>query len=133
MIGLKKDGSPYSVMIVDDSIFVQKSMTKILESEGFKIIDTAGHGREAVDKYQSLHPQIDMVTMDVTMPGMHGIEALKEIKEFDSEACVIMVSALGKTDIMKDALMLGAAHYIVKPIDKNKLLKTMEYAIQSKI
>jgi len=133
MIGLKNDGSPYNVLVVDDSIFVQKRMEKMLSSEGFEIIDVAGHGREAVEKYQTLHPAVDIVTMDVTMPGMHGIEALKEIKDFDPEACVVMVSALGKTDLMKDALLGGAVHYIIKPIDKTRLLKTMEFAIQSKL
>ena len=131
MIGVKDDGTPYSVMVVDDSLFVQKRMEKILRSEGFEIIDVAAHGREAVDKYQSLHPSVDIVTMDVTMPGMHGIEAMKEIRAFDPEACIVMVSALGKTDLMKDALLSGAVHYVVKPINKEKLVKTMKYAVQS--
>lgn len=131
MIGLKNDGSPYNVLVVDDSLFVQKRLKKLLSDEGFDIIDVADHGRAAVEKYKSLHPSVDIVTMDVTMPGMHGIEAMKEIKAFDPDACVVMVSALGKTDLMKDALLEGAAHYIVKPIQKDKLLKTMNYAIQS--
>lgn len=133
MIGIKEDGTPVKVLVVDDSIFVQRQMEKMLKTEGFEIVDTAVHGREAVEKYQSLHPDIDIVTMDVTMPGMHGVDAMKEIKKFDPEACVVIVSALGKTDLMKDALLNGAAHYIVKPIQKDNLLKTIQYALQSRI
>ena len=131
MIGIKEDGTPFKVLVVDDSIFVQHQMEKLLKAEGFEIIETAVHGKEAVEKYQSLHPEVDIVTMDVTMPGMHGVEAMKEIKKFDPDACVVIVSALGKTDLMKEALLSGAAHYIVKPISKENLIKTINYAIQS--
>ena len=131
MIGLRPNGTPYNVLVVDDSIFVQNQMKKLLTAEGFKIIDVAGHGREAVEKYQSLHPSVDVVTMDITMPGMHGIEAVKEIKEFDPKACIVMISALGKSDLMKDAFLSGAAHYIIKPIEKDNLYKTIQYALES--
>ena len=133
MTGRKADGTSYKVLVVDDSIFVQHQMKKILSAEGFEIVDTAVHGREAVDKYRALYPDIDIVTMDVTMPGMHGVEAMNEIKKIDPDACVVIVSALGKTDLMKQALLDGAAHYLVKPIEKEKLLQAMQYAIDSRL
>jgi len=133
MIGKKPDGSAYKVLVVDDSLFVQHQMEKLLISEGFEIIGTASHGREAIEKYRNFHPEVDIVTMDVTMPGMHGVEAMNEIRKIDPDACVVIVSALGKTDLMKKALLDGAAHYLVKPIDKRKLIKTMRYAIESRI
>ncbi|MBI9107866.1 MAG: response regulator [Spirochaetales bacterium] len=133
MIGKRDDGTSYKVLIVDDSLFVQHLVAKLLEAEGFNIIDTASHGREAIEKYKSFHPDIDIVTMDVTMPGMHGVEAMNEIRKIDPEACVVIVSALGKTDLMKKALLDGAAHYLVKPITKDKLLQCMQYAIDSRI
>lgn len=133
MIGKKADGSSFKVLIVDDSLFVQHQMEKLLIAEGFEIIDTASHGREAIEKYRTLHPGIDIVTMDITMPGMHGVEAMDEINKIDPNACVIIVSALGKTDLMKKALLGGAVHYLVKPIVKDKLMKTMKYAIESRM
>ncbi len=131
MIGLKADGSPYRIMIVDDSIFVQNQIKKLLLPEGFEIVATAGHGREAIEKYQSLCSSIDLVTMDITMPGMHGVEAMKEIIKINPDACVVIVSALGRTDLMKEALLCGAANYIIKPIKRKNLLQTIQYAIQA--
>lgn len=133
MIGKKTDGSSYKVLIVDDSLFVQHQMERLLTDAGFEIIGIASHGREAIEKYQSFHPDVDIVTMDVTMPGMHGVEAMNEIKKIDPNACVVIVSALGKTDLMKQALLDGAAHYLVKPIEKDKLLEAVQYAIKSRV
>lgn len=124
-IGLDDSGRPYRVMVVDDSLFVQRQLSKLLNSEGFSIVDTAMHGREAVEKYQALHPEVDLVTMDVTMPGMDGITALSAIREFDEKAVVIVVTALGKTELLKEALLKGAAGYILKPLHKDEVRKKM--------
>ncbi len=74
--GLKEDGSPYRVLIVDDSLFVVKQISQILSSEGFEIIGTAADGEEGVQKYRELSPRVDIVTMDITMPKMDGVTAL---------------------------------------------------------
>ncbi len=121
--GIKEDGTPYRVLIVDDSMFVKKQITQILNSEGFEIADTASDGEEGVEKYKELYPNIDLVTMDITMPKMDGITALEKILEFDKNAKVIMISALGKQDLVKKALLLGAKNYIVKPLDRKKVLE----------
>ena len=71
--GLKPDGTPYNILIVDDSIFVKKQISQILTSEQFNIIDTEGDGEEAIEKYKEHHPNIDLVTMDITMPKLDGI------------------------------------------------------------
>lgn len=120
--GLKPDGSSFRVLIVDDSIFVKKQLTQILTSEQFEIVDTCANGEEAVEKYKENHPNIDFVTMDITMPVLDGISALEKIIEFDKEAVVLMISALGKQDLVKKALMMGAKNYIVKPLDRKKVL-----------
>lgn len=121
--GQKTDGTPYKVLVVDDSIFVTKQISQILTSEGFDIAATAVNGEEAVNKYKELYPSLDFVTMDITMPKMDGITALEHILKFDPQAKVIMISALGSQDLVKKSLMSGAKNYIVKPLDRKKVLE----------
>lgn len=121
--GLKPDGTPYRVLIVDDSMFVAKQLSQILTSEGFEVVGTAGDGEEGLNKYKELYPKVDLVTMDITMPKMDGVTALEQIIAFDKEAKVIMVSALGKQDLVKKSLLTGAKNYIVKPLDRKKVLE----------
>jgi two-component system chemotaxis response regulator CheY len=127
--GIKPDGSPYRVLVVDDSMFVKKQLTQILSSEGFEVIASASDGVESLEKYKELHPNVDLVTMDITMPGMDGVTALEKIIEFDKEAKVIMISALGKQDLVKKAFMIGAKNYIVKPLDRGKVLERIRQAL----
>jgi two-component system chemotaxis response regulator CheY len=121
--GIKNGGQAYRVLIVDDSMFVTKQISQILSSEGFEVIGTAADGAEGVEKYKELYPNIDLVTMDITMPKMDGVTALEHIVEFDKDAKVVMVSALGKQDLVKKALLAGAKNYIVKPLDRKKVLE----------
>lgn len=128
--GQKPDGTPYKVMIVDDSMFVSKQISQILTSEGFDVVGTAANGEEGLEKYKELYPNVDLVTMDITMPKMDGVTALEKIIEFDKEARVIMISALGKQDLVKKALMIGAKNYIVKPLDRVKVLERVLMSLQ---
>ncbi|GAB6393278.1 MAG: response regulator [Treponematales bacterium] len=121
--GLKPSGEPYRVLIVDDSMFIAKQLGQIFSSEGFEIAGTAADGAEGVGKYKELHPKVDVVTMDITMPVLDGVSALEKILEFDRNAVVIMVSALGKEDVVKKSLLMGAKSYIVKPLDRKKVLE----------
>ena len=121
--GLKEDGSCYKILVVDDSMFVAKQLGQILTSEGYEIVATAVDGKDGVDKYKELCPHVDLVTMDITMPKMDGITALEQIMAFDKNAKVVMVSALGKEELVKKSLMLGAKSYIVKPLDRKKVLE----------
>ncbi|MFO8065645.1 MAG: response regulator [Spirochaetota bacterium] len=121
--GVKEDGEPYRVMIVDDSMFVTKQISQILSSEGFEVVGTASDGQQGVEKYKELYPNVDVVTMDITMPKMDGVAALQQIIEFDKDAVVVMISALGKQDLVKKALLVGAKNYIVKPLDRKKVLE----------
>ncbi len=121
--GQKADGSPFKVLVVDDSMFVAKQIGQILTSEGYEIVSTAGDGVEGVEKYKELCPNVDLVTMDITMPKMDGITALEQIMAFDKNAKVVMISALGKEELVKKALLLGAKNYIVKPLDRKKVLE----------
>ena len=128
--GHSDGGQAYKVLVVDDSMFVKKQISQILTSEGFEVVGTAGDGLEGLEKYKELYPDVDFVTMDITMPKMDGISSLEKIIEFDKDAKVIMVSALGKQDLVKKALMMGAKNYIVKPLDRVKVLERVLQSIK---
>ncbi|MDC7221920.1 MAG: response regulator [Spirochaetales bacterium] len=121
--GINDMGSPYKVLLVDDSMFVRKQLSQILTSEGFDIVGEAGDGVEGLEMYKNLAPNVDLVTMDITMPRMDGLTCLEKIVEYDSNAKIIMISALGKEDLVKKALITGAKNYIVKPLDRKKVLE----------
>ena len=101
------------ILIVDDTLFMRTLLKNILFSGGHTIIGEAGDGSEAVEKYKELKP--DLVTMDVVMPKMNGIEALKAIKTLDPSARVVMCTAVGQEQMVKLAIKTGARGYIVKP------------------
>jgi two-component system chemotaxis response regulator CheY len=92
--GLKDDGTPFRVLVVDDSMFIAKQLGQIFTSEGFELAGTAADGAQGLERYKEMYPHIDLVTMDITMPVMDGVTALEKILEFDKNAVVIMVSAL---------------------------------------
>ncbi len=128
--GTKLDGTKFRVLIVDDSMFVAKQLTQILTSDGYEVVATAQDGKEGVDKYKELCPNVDLVTMDITMPRMDGIAALEQIMAFDKNARVVMVSALGKEELVKQSLLSGAKNYIVKPLDRKKVLERISASLK---
>ncbi len=121
--GLKPDNTPFNILIVDDSMFIVKQLSQILSSESYNIVDTATDGEAGVRKYKELYPKVDLVTLDITMPKKDGLQVLKEVIEFDKDAKIIMISAIGKQDYVKEALLLGAKNYIVKPLNREKVLE----------
>jgi two-component system, chemotaxis family, chemotaxis protein CheY len=127
--GHKPDGAAYRVLLVDDSIFIAKQLSQILSSEGYDVVGTAADGIQGVEMYKENYPNLDLVTMDITMPNMDGITALEKIMEFDKNARVVMISALGKEDLVKKALVTGAKSYIVKPLDRKKVLERIHSVI----
>jgi len=108
------------VLIVDDAVFMRMSIKNMITKHGFEIVGEAGNGNEAVAKYNELKP--DIVTMDITMPEKTGLEALKEIVAIDSNATIIMVSALGQEAMMKEAITNGAKGFIVKPFKEDVIV-----------
>ncbi|MBN2625830.1 MAG: response regulator [Spirochaetales bacterium] len=121
--GLNDMGVPYKVLLIDDSMFVRKQLSQILTSEGFEIVGEAGDGVDGLEMYKSLSPNVDLVTLDITMPRMDGLTCLEKLVEFDKSCKVIMISALGKEDLVKRSLITGAKNYIVKPLDRKKVLE----------
>ncbi|PCG20262.1 response regulator [Brachyspira sp. G79] len=125
--GINEFGKPFKVLIVDDSAFVVKQLQQIFVSEQYNVVGTAENGEEGVLMYKEYKP--DLVTMDITMPKMDGITALTKIIEYDKNAKVVMVSALGKEDMVKKALLAGAKNYITKPLDRKKVLERIKMVL----
>jgi len=117
------------ILIVDDTLFMRTLLKNILFSGGHQIVGEAGDGDEAVVKYKELKP--DLVTMDVVMPKMNGIEALKAIKSFDPGARVVMCTAVGQEQMVKLAIKSGARGYIVKPFQAPKVLEEINNVLGS--
>ena len=115
-----------NVMIVDDAAFMRMKLKDILEKNGYTVVAEAQNGVEAIEKYKAEKP--NLVTMDITMPEMDGVEALKEIKAFDSAARVVMCSAMGQQGMVMDAIRLGAVDFIVKPFDSDRVIKALDKA-----
>ncbi len=114
------------VMIVDDAAFMRMKLKDILEKNGYEVVAEAQNGIEAIEKYKVEKP--DLVTMDITMPEMDGVEALKGIKAFDPASRVVMCSAMGQQGMVMDAIRSGAVDFIVKPFDRDRVIKALDKA-----
>jgi two-component system chemotaxis response regulator CheY len=111
------------VMIVDDAAFIRISLRRILENHDFEVIGEAVNGKEAIEMYKALCP--DVVTMDITMPELDGIATLKLIKSYDNNAKIVMITAMGQEGFVKDAIKCGAAAFIVKPWKEEFIIETL--------
>ncbi|ETT85867.1 response regulator [Viridibacillus sp. FSL R5-0477] len=115
------------ILIVDDAAFMRMMIKDILTKNGFEVVGEAGDGAQAIEKYSELKP--DLVTMDITMPEMDGIAALKSIKEKDPSAIVIMCSAMGQQAMVIDAIQAGAKDFIVKPFQADRVIEAIQKAL----
>lgn len=118
------------ILIVDDAAFMRMMLKDILAKKGYDVCGEAGTGAEAVEMYQSLAP--DLVTMDITMPIMDGVEAVRNIKKLDPDCKVLMVSAMGQQKLIVESLEAGALDFIVKPFQPDKVIETVERYIGDK-
>lgn len=107
------------ILICDDAMLMRHLLENMLKGMGHEVIGTAGNGAEAIQKYKKLKP--DLVTMDITMPVVTGLEALTSIKIYDPKAKVIMCSAMGQEHMIIDALKEGAIDFIIKPFQENRV------------
>lgn len=117
------------ILIVDDSITARNSLKRILLDSNHTVVGEAADGEEGFQKYLSLKP--DVVTMDITMPVLNGIESLKKIMSSDPDACVIMISALGQGGKILEALNSGAKHYITKPFEAESVMGALSEVMSS--
>ena len=116
-----------TILVVDDAAFMRMMVRDILAREGY-VIQEAVNGRDAVEKYDEIRP--DLVTMDITMPEMDGLAALKAIRAVHPEARVLMVSAMGQQKLIVEALAEGAIDFLVKPFQPTKVLETVKRCLQ---
>jgi len=117
-----------TVLIVDDTAFMRMTLKNILEHNGFEIVGEGADGVQAVELYQKLSPSL--VTMDITMPNMDGISAIKEIVKNDAEAKIIVVSAMGQKSLVIDALNAGAKDFVVKPFKPDRVAEALNKVFQ---
>ncbi len=112
------------ILIADDAAFMRMMIKNILEKNGYTIVGEAENGKQAVDLYVETNP--DLVTMDITMPEMNGLEAVKAIRAKDSNANIIMCSAMGQQAMVMEAIQAGAKDFVVKPFQQDRLLQAVE-------
>jgi two-component system, chemotaxis family, chemotaxis protein CheY len=110
------------ILIVDDAEFLRLRLTKILDAGGYEVFQ-AENGLKAVATYKEIHP--DVVLMDITMPEMDGLTALKEIVGFDSQARVVMLTALGQESVVLEAVKSGARDFVVKPFEHERVMSAI--------
>ncbi len=115
----------FKILICDDSMFARKNLSMFLASLGIGNIYEAADGEESVAKYQEFKP--DLVFMDIVMPKLTGIDALRQIIESDPAAKVVMASSVGTQNHLKQAIMLGAYDFVQKPVDKEQVKKIIEH------
>ncbi|NLM74097.1 MAG: response regulator [Clostridiaceae bacterium] len=116
-----------SILIVDDAAFMRMMIKDILSKNGFSVVGEAENGLRAVEKYKELNP--DLVIMDITMPEMDGIQAVKQIKTLDPSARIIMCSAMGQQAMVIESIQAGAKDFIVKPFQAERVIEAVKKAV----
>ena len=111
------------ILIVDDAEFLRMRISKMLVGDGYEVVE-AENGKQAVEYYKEHSPNV--VLMDITMPEMDGLTALKEIKSFDAGAKVVMLTALGQESVVLEAIKSGARDFVVKPFERERVLNAIE-------
>jgi two-component system chemotaxis response regulator CheY len=117
-----------TVLIVDDALFMRMMIRDILSKDGFDVVAEAENGVEAVERFKEVRP--DLVTMDIVMPEMDGIEAVKQIMKIDPNAKILMCSAMGQQPLVVEALEAGAKDFIIKPFQPSKVIEAVEKALK---
>jgi len=112
------------ILVVDDAAFMRMMIKDILTKNGYEVVGEASDGAQAIEKFKESNP--DLITMDITMPEMDGITALKEIKKINPSAKVIMCSAMGQQAMVIDAIQAGAKDFIVKPFQADRVIEAIK-------
>ncbi len=116
-----------NILLVDDAAFMRMMLKDILTKNGYKIVGEAENGSKALEKYKETMP--DLVIMDITMPEVDGIEAVKDIMAFDKDAKIIMCSAMGQQAMVIEAIQAGAKDFIVKPFQADRVIEAIKKVI----
>ena len=113
-----------TVLVCDDAIFMRTMISDILTQAGYEVVGEAESGVQAVERYKQLKP--DLVTMDIVMPDLGGIEAVREIVKFDPAARILMCSAMGQQALVVEAIQAGARDFVVKPFQPSRVLEAVQ-------
>ena len=116
-----------NILVVDDAAFMRMMLKDILTKNGYTVVGEAANGREALDRYKELKP--DLVTLDITMPDMDGLTAIKELRKLDGSANVIMCSAMGQQAMVIEAVQSGAKDFLVKPFQPERVIDAVKKVI----
>ncbi|MCS7172068.1 MAG: response regulator [Armatimonadetes bacterium] len=116
------------VLVVDDAAFMRAMLREVLTNSGFQVVGEASNGLEAIERYEETKP--DVVTMDITMPEMDGVRAVREILRRDPAARIVMVSAMGQQALVVEAIQAGARDFVVKPFDQARLVEAIRRALR---
>ena len=111
------------VLVVDDAIFMRRMISDILVENGMEVVGEADTGAKAIERYRELRP--DLVTMDIIMPELNGIDAVRKIMEHDAQAKIVMCSALGQQALVQDALAAGAKDFLIKPFNAARVVEVI--------
>lgn len=117
-------GAKKKILVVDDSSFLRNALKKILEGRGYEVVGMAENGLQAVTQYKELKP--DLVTMDIIMPQMNGLQALQMLRSVDPAVSVVMVSSMSSQESVMDCVKAGAKNYILKPFEEEKVIEVIE-------
>ncbi|EOC99717.1 response regulator [Caldisalinibacter kiritimatiensis] len=112
------------ILIVDDAAFMRMMIKDILTKNGYEVVGEADNGAKAIEKYKELNP--DLVIMDITMPEVDGIQAVKEIKKINSDAKIVMCSAMGQQAMVIESIQAGAKDFIVKPFQADRVIEAVK-------
>src|SRR6185437_15445560 len=121
---IRRPSVSHTVLVCDDAIFMRTMISDILAQAGFEVVGEAETGAQAVEKYKQLKP--DLVTMDIVMPDMGGIDAVREIVKGDPDAKVLMCSAMGQQALVVEAIQAGAKDFVVKPFQPSRVLEAVQ-------
>jgi two-component system chemotaxis response regulator CheY len=113
-----------SILVVDDSEFIARLMTKMVDATSYRVVGHAKNGQEAIQKYIEIFP--DIVTMDIVMPCMGGLETIQELVKVNPRIKLIVVSAMGHANVVQEAMKLGAKQYLIKPFLKNSFITALD-------
>jgi two-component system, chemotaxis family, chemotaxis protein CheY len=122
---MKAPNPTCKVMVVDDSEFVARLIAKMLQDTCFSVVVHAKDGKEAIEKYREHRP--DITTMDIIMPQMGGIETISQLLTIDSNARILVISALGHDTIVEEAMKLGATHFLIKPFQRDVFINALNF------
>ncbi len=125
---VKKDGNPFTFLIVDDSRFARSSLVKLVEQLGGDVIGEAASGAEALEKHEELEP--DVVTMDLSLPDVDGIILVRKMMSVNPNTLIILSSGIPHEEVIEEALRAGGEHFISKPLDVEKANKIIEWVLQ---